>query len=147
MKMRGSCGPRLGDVGQQLAAQELGVGRRDGVEDVAGHSALSARAANVHYIIENVVGAPIRADVILCGTQFGLRITKHRGFECSFPVFALLPPCDHADVYDPWHGPGRTVAEFRAAQNRSRSRGLPFMASLAELVALTEMENGQGLAR
>ena len=75
------------------------------------------KASGLPWVIENVVGAPIRADVMLCGTQFGLRIAKHRGFECSFPLgFRLLPPCDHSDVYDPWHGPGRTVEEFRAAQ-------------------------------
>ncbi len=74
-------------------------------------------AAGLPYVIENVVGAPNRPDLTLCGTMFGLRIIKHRQFECSFPVFALLPSCDHADVYDPWHGEGRTADQFRAAQD------------------------------
>lgn len=72
--------------------------------------------AGLPFVIENVEGAPIRSDLMLCGTMLGLRIVKHRHFECSFPVFGLLPPCDHSDVYDPWHGPGRTAAEFRLAQ-------------------------------
>lgn len=38
------------------------------------------------YIIENVPGAPIRKDVVLCGGMFGLRSYRHRLFECSFPV-------------------------------------------------------------
>lgn len=74
-------------------------------------------AAGRPYIIENVVGAPIRADVTLCGTMFGLRIIKHRQFECSFPLFGLLPGCDHSDVYNPWQGAGRSAEKFRAAQD------------------------------
>lgn len=68
-------------------------------------------------VMENVEGAPLRVDLRLCGTMFGLRIAKHRIFELSFPMgFDLLPPCDHDDVYDPWHGPGRTAEKFRQAQ-------------------------------
>lgn len=74
-------------------------------------------AAGLPWIIENVEGAPIRADVMLCGSMFGLRLVKHRFFELSFPFFALMPPCDHADVYDPWHGAGRSAAKFRQAQD------------------------------
>lgn len=69
------------------------------------------------YIIENVVGAPMRCDVMLCGTMFGLRIIKHRQFELSFPVAYLLPECDHSDVYNPWQGKGRTAEKFREAQD------------------------------
>jgi DNA (cytosine-5)-methyltransferase 1 len=72
--------------------------------------------AAIPCVIENVVGAPLRADITLCGTQFGLRIIKHRQFECSFPVFALLPACDHSDVYNPWQGKGRSAKEHREAQ-------------------------------
>lgn len=68
------------------------------------------------WIIENVTGAPIRHDCTLCGSMFGLRIRKHRHFEISFPFFDLLPPCDHTDLYDPWHGPGRTADKMRQAQ-------------------------------
>jgi len=33
------------------------------------------------YVIENVVGAPIRKDVELCGEMFGLGVIRHRRFE------------------------------------------------------------------
>jgi DNA (cytosine-5)-methyltransferase 1 len=47
-----------------------------------------------HYVIENVVGAPLEDPVMLCGTMFdGLRVLRHRLFECSFPV----PQPDHPD--------------------------------------------------
>jgi DNA (cytosine-5)-methyltransferase 1 len=69
------------------------------------------------WVIENVKGAPLRAATMLCGTMFGLRIIKHRYFETSFDLpFPLpLPPCNHSDVYDPWHGK-RSIKEMQAAQ-------------------------------
>lgn len=68
------------------------------------------------WVIENVAGAPLRSHVMLCGSMFGLRIIKHRYFEASFPLPLLMPPCDHRNMYDPWHGKGRTATEMRAAQ-------------------------------
>lgn len=45
------------------------------------------------YVIENVPGAPLENPIQLCGSSFGLRVRRHRLFECSFPVMA--PPCAH----------------------------------------------------
>ena len=50
------------------------------------------------WIMENVVGAPLRNPVMLCGTMFGLgcedaELRRHRLFECSFAV--LAPECRH----------------------------------------------------
>lgn len=53
---------------------------------------------------------------MLCGTMFGLKIIKHRYFECSFPVQYQLCACDHRGVYDPWHSKGRSVVKMREAQ-------------------------------
>lgn len=76
------------------------------------------KASGKPYTIENVMGAPMRADVVLCGTMFGLRIIKHRQFETSFPILDApsLSSCDHSDVYNPWAGKGRSAVEHRAAQ-------------------------------
>jgi DNA (cytosine-5)-methyltransferase 1 len=49
------------------------------------------------WVIENVPGAPVRADLILCGSQFGLPIARHRLFELSWQHFSLMPQCDHAE--------------------------------------------------
>lgn len=43
-------------------------------------------AAGIPYVIENVPGAPIRKDLVLCGAMFGLRSYRHRHFECSFAI-------------------------------------------------------------
>lgn len=62
----------------------------------------------IPFTIENVPGAPLRKPIMLCGAMFpGLRVYRHRLFECSFPV------------EQPWHPPheaklakmGRPVAE------------------------------------
>jgi DNA (cytosine-5)-methyltransferase 1 len=48
-----------------------------------------------YWVIENVPGAPMRPDFILCGSQFGLNLRRHRWFEISPPMFDLVPPCGH----------------------------------------------------
>lgn len=73
-------------------------------------------ASGLPFVIENVEGAPLNTTVMLCGTQFGLRIIKHRQFETNFPVTPPTWGCDHSDVYNPWSGKGRSAEAFRAAQ-------------------------------
>jgi len=36
---------------------------------------------NKPFVIENVIGAPIRRDLMLCGVMFGLNVIRHRHFE------------------------------------------------------------------
>jgi len=47
------------------------------------------------WVIENVPGAPMRADFRLCGCQFGLDLRRQRWFETSWQGFALTSPCYH----------------------------------------------------
>lgn len=54
-------------------------------------------ATGLPYVIENVVGAPLRADLTLCGSMFGLGVDgsvlrRHRVFETNWSVPA--PPAD-----------------------------------------------------
>lgn len=63
----------------------------------------------VPWVIENVPGAPLRADLVLCGTMFGLGVRRHRCFE-GYPSLAPFVPftCDHGKpitgVYGHPHG-------------------------------------------
>ena len=57
-------------------------------------------AADVPYVIENVVGAPLIAPVRLCGSSFGLRVWRHRLFEMTNPP-AIVPPCSHHEFPRP----------------------------------------------
>jgi DNA (cytosine-5)-methyltransferase 1 len=81
------------------------------------------------YIIENVPGAPLRAPVTLCGSQFGLvarwpgkgvyGLRRHREFE-SWPFKIPSPdPCDH-------YWPSLPVYGHGAAGNRPELRGQGF---------------------
>jgi len=38
----------------------------------------------VDWVIENVPGAPMRSDLVLCGEQFGLDVIRHRHFELGW---------------------------------------------------------------
>ena len=60
------------------------------------------------WVIENVPGAPMRVDVMLCGSQFGLGVRRHRWFELSWSLFTLMTPCDHSRrVVSPHGNPNR----------------------------------------
>lgn len=50
------------------------------------------------YAIENVPAAPLINPLMLCGTMFGLRTHKHRGFECNPPVYFAPAMCTRARV-------------------------------------------------
>lgn len=58
--------------------------------DLLGRIRQRLRASGSAWVIENVPGAPMRADLTLCANFFGLRAYRHRWFECSFPV--VQPP-------------------------------------------------------
>jgi DNA (cytosine-5)-methyltransferase 1 len=49
------------------------------------------------YVIENVVGAPLINPLMLCGTMFpGLRVYRHRLFECNPPIWFPPVACNHS---------------------------------------------------
>jgi DNA (cytosine-5)-methyltransferase 1 len=67
-------------------------------------------AQPVPWVIENVPGAPMRADYRLCGCMFGLPgLRRERWFETSWHGFDLRPPCHHPDpiVTVIGHGPNQ----------------------------------------
>src|SRR5690606_6040549 len=77
-------------------------------------------AAGVPWVIENVPGAPMRVDVQLCGSMFGLGVRRHRWFETgrwTIPPWVLS--CNHsARVVSPHGNPNRfkgSAAEWAEA--------------------------------
>lgn len=70
------------------------------------------------YVIENVIGDVLGANLMLCGTMFNLLVLRHRFFRCSFPPPMSPFTCthegkvacgDYADVYSfGAHGPRGT---------------------------------------
>ncbi len=50
------------------------------------------------WVIENVPGAPMRADLRLCGCMFGLPLlARERWFETSWHAFKMRSPCHHPE--------------------------------------------------
>lgn len=67
--------------------------------------------SGIPFVIENVPGAPIRANIMLCGSMFGLGVRRHRYFE-TFPViFFLMQPCIHKKVMASPYGHPRLKGE------------------------------------
>jgi DNA (cytosine-5)-methyltransferase 1 len=89
--------------------------------------------SGVPWIMENVVGAPLKDPILLCGTMFGLgadgaEIQRHRLFETSFPIL-LHPECQHTaaptiGIYgkgcrDSRRRYDKTIPEFTVVQGRA----------------------------
>jgi hypothetical protein len=68
-------------------------GSRESHPDVLTPIIARLSAATIPWIVENVPESGIRPDYLLCGTQFGLPIRRHRVFQCgNWSGFELLPP-------------------------------------------------------
>jgi DNA (cytosine-5)-methyltransferase 1 len=67
---------------------------RDGTGQLLAETRSLLEAMSLTYVIENVPGAPMRPDVILCGEMFGLRTIRHRWFELGgwWTLCPMHPP-------------------------------------------------------
>lgn len=74
-------------------------------------------AIGAPWVIENVVRAPIRPDVTLCGSMFGLKVRRHRNFELE-GWMTLQPGCGH-------HGPVIDVTGNAGGRNQTPRPGFP----------------------
>lgn len=64
--------------------------------DLVADTRLLLQQTNRPYIIENVPGAPLQNPITLCGSMFyGLRVKRHRLFECNPPVYFAPATCRH----------------------------------------------------
>ncbi len=54
--------------------------------------------AGLLWVMENVPGSPLRCDLMLCGSMFGLNLVRHRIFETNFPNLILTQTCQHAEM-------------------------------------------------
>ncbi|POG47227.1 DNA cytosine methyltransferase [Streptomyces sp. ZL-24] len=76
------------------------------------------------WVIENVPEAAwsrhLRADYLLCGSQFGLNVRRHRAFETSWGGGGdLLPPC--------WHHKGLLPFEHKGERAYADAMGCTWM--------------------
>jgi DNA (cytosine-5)-methyltransferase 1 len=87
--------------------------------DLLAHVRERLEQTRLPWVIENVPGAPMRADLILCGSMFNMKVRRHRWFELSFPLPTSTPPCDHSTrpvvVSGNNHSGGFTATEIMEA--------------------------------
>ncbi|MDO8671205.1 MAG: hypothetical protein Q7O66_07210 [Dehalococcoidia bacterium] len=99
-------------------------------------------ACGLPYVIENVPSAPLIAPLMLCGSMFpGLRVYRHRLFECSWPIGFAPAACNHSYSMPPSKGHYHTLEKqdfitcvghnFKASDGRI-AMNIPWM-SRAEL--------------
>jgi DNA (cytosine-5)-methyltransferase 1 len=92
------------------AYRRRGDGVGDGYPDLIAEGRTMLKATGRPYVLENVVGAPLRSPVQLCGSSFGLDVRRHRLFETNWPLTGRH--CDHG-----WQTP-----RFPQATNRVNLR-------------------------
>jgi DNA (cytosine-5)-methyltransferase 1 len=89
-------------------------------------------ATGLPWCIENVPGAPLLNPIELCGAMFGLRVYRHRLFECSFPV--TVP--EHMAHLSPLRKMGRppkegdfmhVVGNFSGVEQARKAMGIDWM--------------------
>lgn len=88
---------------------------------------------SVPYVIENVVGSPLRTTIQLCGSHFGLGVRRHRRFESSFIL--LQRPCQHYGRYvgvygdhpQGHYGDGYRIPRARSLAEAQEAMGIDWM--------------------
>jgi DNA (cytosine-5)-methyltransferase 1 len=96
-------------------------------------------SAGIPWVIENVPGAPMRADFKLCGCMFGLRIpegmlARERWFETSWQGFEMRTTCHHdlpvlsvVGEGTPQHVRAKLGGRIMTAGQRRALMGTPWM--------------------
>ncbi|MFC9115013.1 class I SAM-dependent methyltransferase [Streptomyces sp. NPDC057092] len=98
-------------------------GNPDDHPDLVGPGREVMQATGRPWVIENVPEAPLRPDYLLCGTQFGLSIRRHRAFETSWGGGGdLVPPC--------WHRKGLLAFEHKGERAYADAMGCTWMTNL-----------------
>lgn len=70
------------------------------------------RGTGLPFIVENVPEARSEWSVVLCGSQFGLKVRRHRGFLTSWAWSGMAHPCsDHRDLLPFMHKDERAYAD------------------------------------
>ncbi|MEU0787119.1 DNA cytosine methyltransferase [Streptomyces sp. NPDC006173] len=99
-------------------------GNPDSHPDLIGPGRQVMQATGRPWVIENVpetaTAGLLRPDYLLCGTQFGLSIRRHRIFETSWRGGGdLIPPC--------WHRKGLLAFEHKGERAYADAMGCTWM--------------------
>lgn len=93
--------------------------------DLIGPTRAALESTGRPWVIENVRGAlpKLHGPVMLCGTQFGLSVRRHRAFETSWGGGGdLVPPC--------WHRKDLLAFEHKGERAYADAMGCTWMTNL-----------------
>lgn len=91
---------------QAYTALTGGRPNRDRYPDLIPATRGALNSLQVPWIMENVPGAIMRRDLVLCGTYFGLEVIRHRYFEMWGLEVTQPPHFDHPDSHIAVYGSG-----------------------------------------
>lgn len=109
------------------------TGREHGTAHLLADTRSTLKLIGRPWIIENVIGAPMRPDFRLCGCMFDLPgLRRVRLFETSWNGFSLIPPCYHTGHAITVAGHGAQGNEYRdgmapTQEERRRAMGIDWM--------------------
>ncbi len=109
------------------------TGREHGTAHLLADTRAALKLTRRPWVIENVIGAPMRPDFRLCGCMFNLPgLRRVRLFETSWNGFSLIPPCYHTGHAVTVAGHGAQGNEYRdgaapTQNDRRRAMGIDWM--------------------
>jgi DNA (cytosine-5)-methyltransferase 1 len=129
---------------------------RDKHPDLLGPTRELLEQTGLPWVIENVPGAPMRPDIVLCGSHFAMKVRRHRWFETNWSGPVMTFACDHTQpitgVYGHPHGASGAWSGMLPSDHAtwSDAMGIDWMTSaeLADAIppAYTEFIGAQLLA-
>ena len=99
-------------------------GNRDDHPDILTPFLRRLESVTIPWVVENVPEALPTWDYVLCGSQFGLNVKRHRGFRRgNWAAFDLLPPCQHVRLLPFMHKGERAYADAMGCEWMSKEEG------------------------
>lgn len=104
-------------------------------------------ATGIPYVIENVVTAPVRRDLMLCGSMFGLEVQRHRLFEFGWGATAPeQPSCEHQwKEGRPWSVVGNAGGMMSRSRSETHSFKYRNLAHAQELMEMPWVKTRKGI--
>jgi DNA (cytosine-5)-methyltransferase 1 len=99
--------------------------------DLVGPTRELLRSMGCPWIIENVPRSPLLHPILICGLALGIRVKRHRLFECNFPARGTTCPKGHpGDWVTVFGGGAPAIADARrraAARTARIAMGIEWM--------------------
>ena len=96
---------------QHYAAVTRWRGSAENHPDLVEPTRRALQRVGIPWVMENVREADLHNPTMLCGSQFGLKVRRHRYFESEWLPFQMMPSCFHGGLRPFMHKQERAYAE------------------------------------